>query len=78
MAYLVMMTPRLSALHRVMKPIREPSTCTVIRPPSHYLKLLMDAVFGPNNFSMRSSGSDATGEQVNGRFMMVSPRQATT
>jgi len=44
-----MMAPRLSELHRVMKPTAsiylhcDPTA-------SHYLKLLMDAVFGPQNF----------------------------
>ncbi len=49
MAYLVMMTPRLVELHRVLKPTGslylhcDPTA-------SHYLKLLMDAVFGKENF----------------------------
>ena len=49
MAYLVMMTPRLVELRRVLKPTGsiylhcDPTA-------SHYLKLLMDAVFGPENF----------------------------
>ncbi len=64
MAYLVMMTPRLVELRRVLKPTGsiylhcDPTA-------SHYLKLLMDAVFGPENFQneiiwKRTSGhSDA-------------------
>ena len=50
MAYLVMMTPRLVELRRVLKPTGsiylhcDPTA-------SHYLKLLMDAVFGARNFS---------------------------
>ena len=49
MAYLVMMAPRLQELHRVLKPTGsiylhcDPTA-------SHYLKLLMDAVFGAGNF----------------------------
>ena len=49
MAYLVMMTPRLVELRRVLKPTGsiylhcDPTA-------SHYLKLLMDGVFGPPNF----------------------------
>jgi site-specific DNA-methyltransferase (adenine-specific) len=49
MAYLVMMTPRLLELHRVLKPTGsiflhcDPTA-------SHYLKLLMDMVFDPKNF----------------------------
>ena len=49
MAYLVMMSPRLVELHRVLKPTGslylhcDPTA-------SHYLKLLLDAVFGKKNF----------------------------
>jgi site-specific DNA-methyltransferase (adenine-specific) len=49
LAYLVMMAPRLMELRRVMKPTAsiylhcDPSA-------SHYLKMLMDAIFGPENF----------------------------
>ena len=49
MAYLVMMAPRLVELRRVLKPTGsiylhcDPTA-------SHYLKLLMDAVFGADNF----------------------------
>ena len=49
MAYLAMMAPRIAELHRVLKPTGsiylhcDPTA-------SHYLKLLMDAVFGPKNF----------------------------
>ena len=48
-AYLVMMAPRLYHLHRVLKPTGslylhcDPTA-------SHYLKLLLDAIFGPQNF----------------------------
>ena len=49
LAYLTMMAPRLSELHRVLKPSGslylhcDPSA-------SHYLKVLMDAIFEPGNF----------------------------
>ena len=49
MAYLVMMTPRLVELRRVLKPTGsiylhcDPTA-------SHYLKLLMDTVFGKERF----------------------------
>ena len=49
LAYLAMMAPRLVELHRVLKPtgsiyLHCDSTA------SHYLKVLMDAIFGPQNF----------------------------
>lgn len=49
MAYLAMMAPRLSELHRVLRPtgsiyLHCDSTA------SHYLKMLMDSTFGPQNF----------------------------
>ena len=60
MAYLAMMAVRLLELHRVLKPTGslylhcDPTA-------SHYLKLLLDAVFGPTNFRSeivwRRSGS---------------------
>ncbi|HUY57291.1 MAG TPA: DNA methyltransferase [Candidatus Micrarchaeaceae archaeon] len=49
LAYLAMMAPRLKELHRVLRPTGsiylhcDPTA-------SHYLKLLMDAVFSPRNF----------------------------
>src|SRR5437879_2628629 len=49
MAYLVMMAVRLVELHRVLKPTGslylhcDPTA-------SHYLKVILDAVFGPTNF----------------------------
>jgi len=49
MAYLAMMAPRIVELHRVLKPTGslylhcDPTA-------SHYLKILMDAVFGPDQF----------------------------
>lgn len=49
LAYLVAMTPRLVELHRVLKPTGsiwlhcDPTA-------SHYLKVMLDAIFGPANF----------------------------
>lgn len=49
MAYLVMMAARLVELHRVLKPTGslylhcDPTS-------SHYLKIILDAIFGPRNF----------------------------
>jgi DNA modification methylase len=49
MAYLTMMAVRLVELHRVLKPTGslylhcDPTAC-------HYLKLLLDAIFGPENY----------------------------
>ncbi len=49
MAYLVMMTPRLVELHRVLKPTAslylhcDPTA-------SHYLKIVLDSIFGVENF----------------------------
>jgi adenine specific DNA methylase Mod len=49
MAYLVMMAPRLLELKRVLK--KSGSIYLHCDPTaSHYLKLLMDAIFGPENF----------------------------
>jgi site-specific DNA-methyltransferase (adenine-specific) len=49
MAYLAMMAPRLIELRRVMK--KSASIYLHCDPTaSHYLKLLMDAIFGPENF----------------------------
>lgn len=49
MAYLVMMTVRLMHLHRSLKPT---GTIYLHCDPtaSHYLKLVMDGIFGPNSF----------------------------
>ena len=66
MAYLAMMAPRMAELHRVLK-----STGSIYlhcdSTASHYLKLLMDAVFGAGNFRAEviwqrtTSHSDARG-----------------
>ena len=56
MAYLVMMAARLVELHRVLKPTGslylhcDPTA-------SHYLKVVLDTIFGPENFRTKSSGS---------------------
>jgi site-specific DNA-methyltransferase (adenine-specific) len=49
MAYLATMAPRMAALHRVLKPT---GSLYLHCDPSagHYLKVLLDAVFGPQNF----------------------------
>lgn len=50
MAYLVMMACRLSALHRVLK--RDGTLYLHCDPAaSHYLKVLLDATFGPDRFT---------------------------
>lgn len=49
MAYLVMMAPRLVELRRVMKPTASLYLHCDIK-ASHYLKLVLDAVFGPSMF----------------------------
>ncbi len=74
MAYLTMMAQRLAELHRVLKPTGsiylhcDPTA-------SHYLKMLMDAVFGPENFKTEvawkrtSAHSDTKqGRQQHGRI----------
>lgn len=49
MAYLTMMAPRLQELHRVLKPTGSLYLhCDTTA--SHYLKLLLDAIFSPQNF----------------------------
>ncbi len=58
MAYLAMMAPRLIELHRVLK---ETGSIYLHCDPtaSHYLKILMDAVFSPQHYGTRSSGNAA-------------------
>ena len=57
MAYLVEMAARLVELHRVLSPTGslylhcDPTA-------SHYLKILLDAIFGPSSSEPRSSGSE--------------------
>ncbi len=56
MAYLVMMAARLVELHRVLKPTGslylhcDPTA-------SHYLKIVLDTIFGARTFATRSSGN---------------------
>ena len=87
MAYLVMMAPRLVELRRVLKPTGsiylhcDPTA-------SHYLKLLMDAVFGKENFRTEviwkrtSAHSDTRqGREQHGRIhdvLSVSPTYTVT
>lgn len=49
MAYLVMMATRLVELHRVLKPTGSLYLHCDPR-ASHYLKVVMDAIFGPTRF----------------------------
>ena len=49
LAYLVMMTPRLMELHRVLK-ITGSLYLHCDPTASHYLKVMMDAIFGPRSF----------------------------
>ncbi len=74
LAYLSMMSPRLNELRRVLK--SKGSICLHCDPTSsHYLKLLMDAVFGPEHFRTEiswkrsSAHSDAKqGRRQHGRI----------
>ena len=58
MSYLAMMAPRLVELHRVLKPTGslylhcDPTA-------SHYLRMVLDCVFGAKTFGRKSSGSEA-------------------
>lgn len=49
MAYLAMMTPRLMELHRVLKPTGS-LYLHCDQSASHYLKIVLDTIFGPSNF----------------------------
>ena len=70
MAYLAMMAPRLVELRRVLKPTGsiylhcDPAA-------SHYLKMLMDAVFGPNNFRNEIVWSYKRYTAVSARFQRL-------
>ena len=67
MAYLAMMAVRLVELHRVLKPTGslylhcDPTA-------SHYLKLVLDAVFGPDNFSAEFIWRRTTARASHTRF----------
>ena len=67
MAYLTMMAQRLAELHRVLKPtgsiyLHCDSTA------SHYLKLVMDSIFGPEQFRNEITWQRTTAHNDGGRF----------
>ena len=70
MAYLVMMTPRLVELRRVLKPTGsiylhcDPTA-------SHYLKLLMDTVFGPRSYQSEITWQRTSSHNDSKRFGQV-------
>jgi site-specific DNA-methyltransferase (adenine-specific) len=71
LAYLAMMAPRLVELRRVLKPTGsiylhcDPTA-------SHYLKILMDAVFGPQNFRNEITWKRTTAHSdARGKFAVV-------
>ncbi len=70
MAYLVMMAPRLVELRRVLKPTGsiylhcDPTA-------SHYLKLLMDAVFGARNYQSEITWQRTSSHNDSKRFAQV-------
>ena len=67
MAYLTMMAQRMAELHRVLKPTGsiylhcDPTA-------SHYLKLMMDAVFGLDNFRNEITWQRTTAHSDSGRY----------
>ncbi|MHB8410332.1 MAG: DNA methyltransferase [Candidatus Acidiferrales bacterium] len=67
LAYLTMMAPRLVELHRVLK-----STGSIYLHcddvASHYLKLLLDAIFGPGNFQNQIVWKRTTAHSDPGRY----------
>jgi len=71
LAYLAMMAPRLVELRRVLKPTGsiylhcDPTA-------SHYLKLLMDAVFGPQNYKNEITWKRANAHNDPKRFGRIS------
>lgn len=63
MAYLAMMAVRLIELHRVLKPTG--SLYLHCDPPaSHYLKVLLDAVFGATNYRNEIIWQRVTGKSL--------------
>lgn len=67
LAYLVMMTARLIELHRVLK--QTGSLYLHCDPTaSHYLKVMMDAIFGPTNFKNEIIWKRSHGHNSAGRF----------
>ena len=72
MAYLAMMAPRLIELHRVLK-VTGSIYLHCDPTASHYLKMLMDAVFGPQYFLTKSSGKEPAliaAQNATGRYTM--------
>ena len=73
MAYLTMMAPRMVELHRVLK-----STGSIYLhcdpTASHYLKLLMDAVFGHGNFRSEITWKRTTSHMAMPRRLNYSRR----
>lgn len=67
MAYLTMMAPRLKELHRALKPTGslylhcDSTAC-------HYLKLLLDAVFGPINYKNQIVWKRTSGHSDAGKY----------
>jgi site-specific DNA-methyltransferase (adenine-specific) len=67
MAYLTMMTPRLIELHRVLKPMGsfylhcDPTA-------SHYLKIIIDSIFGVKNFRNEIVWQRATAHNMKSRY----------
>ncbi len=70
MAYLAMMAPRLLELRRVLKP-RGSIYLHCDPTASHYLKLLMDAVFGAANFRNEIVWERTTGRKAGRQFGRV-------
>ena len=71
MAYLVMMAPRLVELHRVLKPTG--SLYLHCDPTAgHYLKILLDAVFGTANFKNEVTWKRTTAHNDPQRFGRIS------
>lgn len=65
-AYLVNMAPRLQELHRVLKPTG--SLWLHCDPTmSHYLKILLDAIFGPDTFRNEVVWQRSTGKSLQSR-----------
>jgi site-specific DNA-methyltransferase (adenine-specific) len=73
MAYLVMMAIRLAELHRILKPTGSLYLhCDTTA--SHYLKLVLDSVFGPKNFRNEIIWKRVTAHSDAERFGRVADR----
>ena len=69
-AYLVMMAARLVELHRVLKPTG--SMYLHVDPTaSHYLKVMLDVLFGPENFRNEIIWRRSTGKSLQSRRLPV-------